>query len=222
MAYFEALNELYISAQKEGAAVHGLWDNLNYLGKLTPPRQRKPVKVVMMGTGTIIKACIVQDPSIIIDYSNFFVGLDDLEEAYFLCGFLNAPAVTQTVRVIIDEGAAGSGRNIMKRPFSIRLPRYDVENELHQEIVKMALNMERHARKILDRWITGEEEKLKLKDKGENSELDAIFNKISLKKLALQNRIYKELGWDTKKSAITGEFAQLNQLIREVISRKGK
>jgi len=175
-----------------------------------------------MGTGTIIKACIVQDPSIIIDYSNFFVGLDDLEEAYFLCGFLNAPAVTQTVRVIIDEGAAGSGRNIMKRPFSIRLPRYDVENELHQEIVKMALNMERHARKILDRWITGEEEKLKLKDKGENSELDAIFNKISLKKLALQNRIYKELGWDTKKSAITGEFAQLNQLIREVISRKGK
>ena len=70
--------------------------------------------------------------------------------------------------------------------------------------------MESKAKKIADDWIKSEKEKL-LKKGEVVSEEDVI------RPLTIQNRIYKNLGWDTRKWIITDDFEELDNLVREVI-----
>ncbi|MHA1380168.1 MAG: N-6 DNA methylase [Candidatus Helarchaeota archaeon] len=208
--YFKKLSNLYKNAIKTGARIKDLWENINYQEKLTKKRQRKQYKVVMMSSGTIAKACLVKDPNIIIDYTNFIIGFDSEDDAYYLMAYLNAPSVTKTVQFIQAEGAGGKGRHITKRPFLFKFPKFNPKNLNHQKIVKKSKEMESKARKIADEWIKSEKEK-HLKKGIVVSEEDVI------KPLTIQNRIYKQLGWDTKKWIITDDFEELDNLVREVI-----
>ena len=123
----------------------------------------------MMSSGTIVKACLVKDPNIIIDYTNFIIGFDSEDEAYYLMAYLNAPSVTKTVQFIQSEGAGGKGRHITKRPFLFKFPKFNPKNINHQNIVQKSKEMESKTKKIADNWIKSEKEKLKLNPKEENS-----------------------------------------------------
>ena len=35
--------------------------------------------------------------------------------------------------------------------------------------------------------------------------------------MTIQNRIYKGLGWDTKSFTISGEYAELDEIVKEII-----
>lgn len=208
--YFKKLNYLYKKAIKTGASIKDLWENINYQEKLTKKRQRKQYKIAMMSSGTIVKACLVKDPNIIIDYTNFIIGFDSEDEAYYLMAYLNAPSVTKTVQFIQAEGAGGKGRHITKRPFLFKFPKFNPKNINHQNIVQKSKEMESKVKKIADNWIKSEKEKL-LKKGEVVSEEDVI------RPLTIQNRIYKNLGWDTKNWIVTDDFEELDNLVREVI-----
>jgi len=214
--YFEKLNQLYKSEQKKGASIQDLWGRLDYQRYLTAPRQRALVKVVMMGRGALVKACIVRDEDIIIDHANYFIALDSEEEAYFLMAFLNAPCLTKAIQVIQDEGAGGGGRNIHKRPFEFWLPKYNPKNLLHQLVVKQAKRMENKARKIMCDWIVQEKIKLSKKSKTRLT-VDQMSDDDIIKPMTIQNRIYSGLGWDTKKDQIKGEYGELDTLVKRLL-----
>ncbi|MFX1252568.1 MAG: class I SAM-dependent DNA methyltransferase [Promethearchaeota archaeon] len=217
--YFEQLNQLYKAEQKKGAAIRDLWQNLDYQGKLTSSRQRSPIKVVMMGRGSLVKACILRQREIIIDNANYFISLENEDEAYYLLAFLNSPSLTGTVQIIQDEGAEGKGRNIHKRPLEIRLPKFNPNNKLHRAIVEKAKEMEEKTQNIIKDWIDQERNRGKKKVEKEAIKVtsESLSNDPILRSSTLQNRIYKQLGWNTKNNRLKDDFAELDNFIRELI-----
>ncbi|MFX0093006.1 MAG: class I SAM-dependent DNA methyltransferase [Candidatus Hodarchaeota archaeon] len=203
--HFRHLSELYTANYKEGASITDLWTNVNWQGKLTSARQRKPVRVVIQASGTLVKAAIVPfTGKVIIDCTNTFIGLEDLSEAYYLSGFLNSPLLTKSIRIIQAEGAGGGGRHILKRPFEFFLPKFDKNDTAHVKLSTKAQRMEREAQKILQRWIN-EEKKKKQTDS------------IKLRPLTIQNRIYKALGWNIRTGEVSGLYHDLNELVNQII-----
>ncbi|MFX1534867.1 MAG: class I SAM-dependent DNA methyltransferase [Promethearchaeota archaeon] len=217
--HFEKLNQLYKAEQKKGAVIRDLWQNLDYQGKLTTSRQRSSIRVVMMGRGTLVKACILREKETIIDNANYFVSLEDEDEAYYLLAFLNAPSLTKTIQIIQDEGAGGKGRNIHKRPLEIRLPKFNPENNLHRAIVEKAKEMEEKAQTIIRNWIGQERNRVKKKtEKEATKETSEGLSDDILRPLTLQNKIYEQLGWDTKNDRLKGDYAKLDKLVRELLT----
>ena len=219
--YFQKLNQLYQGEQKKGASVKFLWDQLNYRHNLTQKRQRKSYKVVMMQSGSLVKAVIIKDSDVIIDYTNYLIGLDSENEAYYLLGYLNCPSVAMSVQIIQAEGAGGGGRHIQKRPFLFYYPKYNSDNQLHKKIVNKAKEMENRAKIIVKEWIKTEKLKL-LKKSDKKIDISMIKDEEVLKPMTLQNRVYKELGLDTKNWLINGDYAKLNELVKENIFKNYK
>ncbi|MFX0066746.1 MAG: class I SAM-dependent DNA methyltransferase [Candidatus Hermodarchaeota archaeon] len=213
--YFENLNQLYKAEQKKGATIRDLWQNLDYQGKLTSSRQRSPIKVVMMGRGSLVKACILRQREIIIDNANYFISLENEDEAYYVLAFLNSPSVTKTVQIIQDEGAGGKGRNIHKRPLEIRLPKFNSNNKSHRVIVEKAKEMEEKTQNIVRDWVEQERKRVKKKaEKEATKETGKFSDDTLLRSLTLQNKIYLQLGWDDR---LKGDYAELDKLIRQLI-----
>jgi hypothetical protein len=68
------------------------------------------------------------------DYTTFWVKVNTLEEAHYLAGVLNTPALYGRVAPTQTRGAYGA-RHIQRRPFEVApIPRYDRNSPLHRSI----------------------------------------------------------------------------------------
>ncbi len=219
--YFRKLNLLFQKKQKKGASITNLWNQINFRNNLILARQKKPFKVVMMQHGSLVKGVIIKDSNVIIDYTNYLIGLDSENESYYLLGYLNSPSIAISVQIIQSEGAGGGGRDIQKRPFLFNFPKYDPTNQLHKKIVNKAKEMEKKAKKIVNEWIKAEKLKL-LKKPDEIRDISMITDDEVIKPMTLQNRVYKELGLETKNWIINGDYAELNELVKENIFKNYK
>ena len=141
MKHYQELQEIYLKNKKIGAKIETLEKRLNYGNALTDPRQFKTPKVIYGGIGSIVKAAILTD-SMIIDTSLYFYVPKNLEEAYYIMGYLNSPYTTERVKLLGSTGARGSLRNIHKHPFNIEFPVFDTNNKLHRSIELLSREME--------------------------------------------------------------------------------
>ena len=189
--YFQQLDQLYQKYKKTTQSLSTLWANINYQNKLTAPRQRSPFKVVMQGSGTIVKAAVINDPRVIVDSTNYLIACESLNEAHYLVGILNAPRMTATVRLMQAEGAGGGGRHIQKRPFTVAIPKYDENNTLHLELSRQARLIEKSIKsELLPRM------------------REAARGVARLQPMRLQNIIFKRY---------QGAFHQLDQFVSEIL-----
>ncbi len=159
--YFRMLDQLYRKHQKPDASLPTLWQNIDYQGKLTASRQRAPHKIVIQSGGTRVKAAVVSNPNIIIDHACFFIGLNDVNEARYLCAILNAPMITHDVNIRQAEGARGSGRSIKKRPLEIAIPRFNPSHPVHVALSRQAQKMEQVVKKEVDKFLKSRKTPLK-------------------------------------------------------------
>ena len=147
------------------------------------------------------------------------------DEAYFLLSFLNAPSVTKLIQQIQAEGAGGKGRHIHKRPFEIKLPKFDSKNPFHLEIVLFTRKMESKAVNIVKKWIQEEKRRLLTKKRGQESQknsLNIIKDTDIIKPLTIQNQIYKQLGWNTKNHQLSGDYLKLDKLFGKLTASTAK
>lgn len=210
--YYQNIDTLYRNHIKEGASsnVDILWKRLNYQKCLSNAMQLAPFKVVMQRSGTLCKAFVVAEPCI-IDFTCYYFGTENQDEAYYLSGFLNAPALIQCIQIVQSEGAHGSGRDIAKRPFQFAFPRFDKQNPRHLSLARKALEMEKKSRIIFEEWKSEELEKLA------RSKKHSLFQ---IKPQTIQNRIYSKLGFDTKTLQASDDFAELNALLLSIIEHE--
>ncbi|MHA1563215.1 MAG: hypothetical protein ACTSPA_13945, partial [Promethearchaeota archaeon] len=94
MKHYKKLQEIYLKNKKIGAKIETLEKRLNYGKALTDPRQFKTPKVIYNGIGSIVKGAILTD-SMIIDTSLYFYVPKNLDEAYYIIGYLNSPYITE-------------------------------------------------------------------------------------------------------------------------------
>lgn len=146
--HMQVLESSFAAHLKPGAAHTSLFDIINYQNCLVNPRQMAPLKVAYNGGGSIVKGVIVEG-QVIVDYSMFYFPVNDRDEANYLLGYLNAPVVTESVKMIGSTGFHGSLRNIVKHPLDFPWPRYDEHNADHVEVARLAKTLESRVNAIM-------------------------------------------------------------------------
>ena len=128
----QSLVQIYKKRQEsDERAITDFWKNINHLNKLINPLQKHNIKVVYNSSGSNLKSAIIKN-QIIVDTTLFYIGLENINEAYYLCAILNSYLMVNNIKVI------KSSRHIHKRPFSFPIPEFDEVNEIHLKIVKLS------------------------------------------------------------------------------------
>jgi SAM-dependent methyltransferase len=149
---YQLLYTEYRKRIKKSASMKTLADNFTYNNRLLPTNvllKSSQVMVVHNSIGSIVKSAIIREP-ILLDNSIYYVILDDLQEAYYLCGILNSSVMTNLVRMIGSTGSRGSLRNIHKNPYNFPIPTFD-RSANHIEIVNLSKKLENLTHKLIFR-----------------------------------------------------------------------
>ncbi len=187
--HYTYLKEQFLRKQKEGASVGDFWHQINYQNKLSTDRQQSMYKVITPQAGGFVKAALVKGKHIIVDYKLYLLPVDSEEEGYYLISIMNAPCVSEDVKIRAAEGAGGGVRNLMKRPWELDFPKFDQKNLLHKQLSSKGKELETKTKEIADQWRKQEFKKLPEKKKSPDfREVD-----IKWKPRTVQNRILKEL-----------------------------
>ncbi len=191
MKHYQELQEIYIKNKKIGAKIETLEKRLNYGNALTDPRQFKTLKVIYGGIGSIVKAAILNN-SMIVDTSLYFYVPKNLEEAYYIIGYLNSPYTTEHVKLLGSTGARGSLRNIHKHPFNLEFPIFDANNELHQNLALHSREIESYVKDFFNIFKKN-------------------LNHSEIKPKSIQNRLFKDSKYKKK-------LEVLNSIIENLMS----
>ncbi len=117
------------------SAQMSLWDNLNYMGKLTSQNPfMDNLAVVYNKSGTSIRCAVVKSRRIVFENKTFYYYTDSESEAYYLEGVLNSDI---TIDILRKTGIM-SERDIEKKIFEVNIPQFDYKNPIHTEISKLS------------------------------------------------------------------------------------
>ncbi len=133
--YYLHLENLYAQHRKSGALFTSLWNRLNYQQCLTHSRQRARVRVLMPQSGQLLKAAVLEDSNVIVDYTSYLIPCDSIKEAHYLAGILNSPLMNETIKMIKAD------RHIQKRPLEFPCPKFDPSDSTHKEIARLGEKM---------------------------------------------------------------------------------
>lgn len=79
------------------------------------------------------KKMFVEDKTIVVDSKVLMFGLDNEDEAYYVCGIINSPIVVK----IIDGYAINTNRGIDVLRY-IGIPQFDSQNTIHRSIASLS------------------------------------------------------------------------------------
>lgn len=88
------------------------------------------------------------DVPLIVDHKCYHYETDSRDEAYYLSGFLNAPAIRDLIYDMINRGQF-AGRDIHKRVWEVYIPEYNPDDPLHQKIRDTALEATEQAEELI-------------------------------------------------------------------------
>jgi len=103
--------------------------------------------VVYNTAGTNLASCVISSPlsktklpvsGFAADADTYYYQTKDGMEAHYLCAFLNAPYVDETIKPYQTRGQWGA-RHIHRRPFEVvQIPRFNPRDERHQMLAKLS------------------------------------------------------------------------------------
>ena len=80
----------------------------------------------------------VNTSGLVADIDTFLLQTQDGHEAQYLCAFLNAPFVDETIKPHQTRGQWGE-RHIYRRPFEVMsIPKFDPEDKRHQKLAEIS------------------------------------------------------------------------------------
>ncbi len=195
-AHFAMLGERYKTLQKAGASITDLWSRINYNKGVTNPGQRQQIKVIFPGSGTILKAAVVEG-EVIIDTTCYYYPATSLEEADYLVGVLNSRSISQDLGRRGSTGAGGGLRHYHKKPLEYNIPRFNLGVPLHLEIARKSAEMKLK----IDRFV--QETALNQKENGQKD--------IAQHPRRIQNAILRQFVRD---------FEELDALVLSMLTKK--
>ena len=175
--FYNDMNQIYQKNKKSTSNIETLFSNLNYWNKLTKQFGNKTYLIVYNASGSKLKAAVTGniEYKTIVGSENYYFSTDSKEEAYFLSAVLNSPSLTNNIKLI------KSSRHIHKRPFSFPIPIYDENNDLHNQLAKLAMECETSVRDLLLKDPNINVEKVKTKIHQELQIIDDIVEEIIFK-----------------------------------------
>jgi hypothetical protein len=170
MQAIEGFSEWFSEAETTWQKIRGkkaeydLYEWLDYEGKLTGQNLRAKYRVVFPGpSSTYLVAAVLPHErqsiklekatvplgGLVIDHALLRYETEDEDEAYYLCSMLNATSIDHTIKPFQSTGKGGA-QNIHKKPLELPIPRYNMRNPLHRELLKLG----KECAKIVDAELT--------------------------------------------------------------------
>jgi len=132
---------------------------VNYHNKLIMQKQNLRYYVIYTASGTHIAATVVDTKKIpnlqignatispvgfVADYTTFWFGTNNEEEAHYLAAILNSNILDQMIKKHQPKGKFGP-RHITRLPFEFNVPIFDPEDQFHRQIAAMGLKATKEA-----------------------------------------------------------------------------
>ena len=111
---------------------------LDYYGKLSSQLEwrrdpaDRPTRVVYNQSGAPTAALIQGDESL-VDYTLFWIGCRDIQEANYLLAIINSRALYEAVASFMPKGQFGA-RHLEKHLWKLPIPEFDSNNPLHVRV----------------------------------------------------------------------------------------
>jgi hypothetical protein len=118
--------------------------SLDHLGKLSKQFPFPPTRIVYTRSGTLLAAAVVEDSSLLIDFSLYWAPARSRAEARYLAGILNSEALRQRIASRQSRGQWGA-RDFASVMWELPIPEYDAHDPLHRDLVTLAAEAERAA-----------------------------------------------------------------------------
>ena len=117
-----------------------LKERLDYFHNLTTQMPIAPIRVVYTKAGSMQAAAVVRDGDSAIDHKLYWVAADE-NEAYYLAAVLNSETARSRVEHLQSRGQWGA-RDFDKVLFSLPIPRFDPNDEIHVQLTSAAKRAE--------------------------------------------------------------------------------
>jgi hypothetical protein len=117
---------------------------LDYHGGLSCQFPLRAVRMVYSKSGTQPAAAIIQDDRAIVDHTLYWMTPASIDEARYLTAILNSETARARTESLQSEGLFGP-RHFDKYMFSLPIPRYRANDDLHQELAEQAARAEQIA-----------------------------------------------------------------------------
>ncbi|MHA1697555.1 MAG: HsdM family class I SAM-dependent methyltransferase [Promethearchaeota archaeon] len=140
--HYRNMNDLFQKVGNASKRIKNLWDRINFNNELTNPAMRKEYKVVFPDCGAVMAAAIVKKDCV-VEHALHYIGVDDIHEALYLSGILNAPCLEKDM---IEFTKAE--RHIGQLALDYSIPKFNPNDPIHlkiasltQELMKIANDM---------------------------------------------------------------------------------
>jgi hypothetical protein len=134
---------------------------LDYIGKLTSQHPTGYHTVLYGGAGTNLASCVLSPTSkngakvagmntrgFVADIDTFLFQTKEGDEAHYLCAFLNAPSVDESIKPHQTRGQWGE-RHIYRRPFEVMsIPKFDATDGRHQKLAELSKECHQKVKKL--------------------------------------------------------------------------
>jgi hypothetical protein len=120
---------------------------INYMNKLTSQNPGKRYILLYNKSGANVVSCVVDKQNLnpifvdkiaikprgfVADTETMYYETDDEDEAHYLCAILNSAVINNAVKPYRSE------RDIVRRPFMIPIPKFDLNNPIHKELAELS------------------------------------------------------------------------------------
>ena len=106
-----------------------------------------PLRVVYTQSGTRLAASVIRDQSAIVEHALYWAPVENVGEAWYLCGILNSEALRARVERYQSRGLWGA-RHFDKYVFNLPIPRFDRNSEHHRVLAHAACTAEEVASRV--------------------------------------------------------------------------
>jgi SAM-dependent methyltransferase len=125
----------------DGSPKVDLKAQLDHLHKLSVQVPTPPLRVAYAKAGTLLAACLIDDPLPVIDHMAYWASARTRNEAHYLLAILNSEATRARVAAMQARGQWGA-RHFDKLVWELPIPEYDPRNSLHRDLARAGARAE--------------------------------------------------------------------------------
>jgi hypothetical protein len=130
------------SARKaDGSLQRTLAERIDFHHELRSQSSAPPLRIAYAKAGTLLAACVIDDPLPVIDHMAYWATARTRNEASYLLAILNSEATRARVATMQARGQWGA-RHFDKLVWELPIPEYDARNPLHRDLARAGARAE--------------------------------------------------------------------------------
>jgi len=127
--------------RSQGKLEYTFSQHLDYMRQLSGQLPAPALRIVFAASGTLPAACLIRDPTALIEHSLYWSAPESDDEASYLCSILNSEGARKRAEQYQARGQFGA-RHFDKAMFNLPIPLFKDSDALHRELAEAGAQAE--------------------------------------------------------------------------------